>query len=133
MRDFGGIQSKIKMIGDYGCYFLSIAANFKYEGDLVDLYEYCLLNKYIKEDCTVIQPAKIAGYLSGRKYQVSIIEKLPENIGPNDFYVECWFNKRTGFTHFRLPDLDTLKSSVTVKEGCVASYRYFKEERGESR
>ena len=43
------------------------------------------------------------------------------------YYIEKWHNNRTGFDHFRLHDWDSLKNSVTVREGYIEDYRVFEE------
>lgn len=124
MRNYNGIQTKLEQIGKYGCYLLSIANHFEYQGDIVDFYDKCLKEKWIEEDCTVLNPAAIAHYLGGGNWMV-IKSNTPLEMNDADFYVECWKNNRTGYTHFRLPESDTLKNSVTVKEGKIVSYRIF--------
>ncbi len=47
---------------------------------------------------------------------------LPSVINDNQFTIEKWFNPRTKFTHFKRRFVDTLQSSVTVKEGKVIEY-----------
>lgn len=126
MRNYNGIQTKLETISKYGCYLLSIASHFNYDGDIVELYDVLLEKKYIAEDCTILNPDEIAWEISGVKYNCFKVTELPK-LNDGDWYVECWHNKRTGLTHFKLPDTDTLKNSVTVKEGNIIGYRYFKE------
>jgi hypothetical protein len=87
-----------------------------------------LLKKgYIDKECTVLNPSGIALLLSNEKYEVTKVKTLPK-LNDGDWYVERWHNKSTGFNHFKLPDCDTLESSVTVKEGSIVSYRLFRRE-----
>lgn len=126
MRNYKGLQSKLEQIAKYGCYLLSIASHFNYQGDLIELYDKALIEGWITTDCTVLKPNKIAEYLAPKdKWDVTKTEIEPIGLGDKDFYIECWYNPRTGYTHFKLPDSDTLRNSVTVKEGKIVSYRLF--------
>lgn len=118
-----GIQTKLNHIGDYGCYFLCLLhkAGFK-EDNIVEIYDYCLKNNWIDEDCTILRPDDIALYLFRTNLHCTITEQKPRNCV---FYIECWYNKRTGYRHFKLPDWDSLENSVTVKEGYIESYRAY--------
>ena len=127
MRNYKGLQTILLNIGEGGCYLLSICSHFKYEGDFVELYKKLLKKGYIDKECTVLNPSGIALLLSNEKYEVTKVKTLPK-LNDGDWYIECWYNKRTGFTHFKLPDCDTLESSVTVKEGSIVSYRLFRRE-----
>lgn len=121
---YNGLQSKLEQIGEYGCYFLSIMAACDYDGGIVDFYDYCVSKKWITEDCEVLRPDLIAHEITGKNYKVTKSDTKPEDCA---FYVIKYHNDRTGYSHFRLPDIDTLKDSITVKEGYPESYRVFQE------
>ena len=125
-----GLQNTtIKNMADYGCYFLSICESieFKYlkEIDVVRAAEDCMDNGWLGEDFYVKDATKIASFLSGKKYSCRASDKYEE---VNGFVVQEWYNKKTGFTHFRLVDWDSVKNSITVKHGILKGYRIFKEE-----
>lgn len=118
------IQRELETIGKYGCYFLSL---LKIGGDgyIKNFYEYYkVFNNlgWMDADCTILNPSKILNLLLGKNVEVVKSETLDENA---DFIVEYWFNPRTGFHHFKLPDWDPLGESVTCKEGYIESYRLF--------
>jgi hypothetical protein len=67
-------QIEAKIIGDKGCYFLSIihsVSNYSSgvedgrEVDIIMLYEIALAEKWIGNDCFVERPDLIAGYILG--------------------------------------------------------------------
>lgn len=67
-------QIEAKIIGDKGCYFLSIIngvvgyAEKKEKNitvDIITLYELCMEEKWLDDDCFVERPDLIAGYILG--------------------------------------------------------------------
>lgn len=123
MQCYKGIQTKLEQIGNYGCYFLSICCQANYQGNIIELYDFCVEKGWMESDCTVLNPGKIYWYLTGT--EVWVVKTTEEPKGDELFYVELWHNERTGYSHFKLPDVDTLKNSVTVREGKIHSYRIF--------
>lgn len=119
-----GIQSLLEHISSYGCYFLCLLEKAGYSHqDIIDMYITCLEKGFIDKDCTVLDGSKLATFLFKTPLTCTI-----ENDKPNNavFYIECWYNKRTGYKHFKLPEWDSLENSVTVKEGSIISYRVFR-------
>lgn len=75
---------------------------------------------YIKDDgCKVLSLLT-----NGKKWTRKDVEKLPP-IRDNDYTEAIYFNPRTQFKHFRRRYFDTLKDSVTVKEGYIIQYRIY--------
>lgn len=67
-------QIEAKIIGDKGCYFLSIidgvvtyadAHGKKISVDIIGLYETCMEEKWLENGCWVERPDLIAGYILG--------------------------------------------------------------------
>lgn len=117
-----GLQTVYENIGNYGCGFLAMLEQFGYDDkDITRLYFECIDNGIIDKDCYVKSWQKLADYLSKEKYN-AVISK---NLLPCDFYLEYWYNPRTGYHHFKLPQWDSLENSVTVREGYLESYRLF--------
>lgn len=122
---FLGIQDKLKLLGENGCYILAILSGF----GCSSLDEMLMVtDKLIQKD--LLSPT----------YEVSNNKKLAEELGltytysttkPENclFYIKEYYNQRTGYTHFVLcmndKNYDTLSASTTVKEGIVRSYRVF--------
>lgn len=119
---YNGIQSKIKTIGENGCYWLAILAQCKFDGDILKYYDKCVAHKWIAEDCTVLHPNIIAQDLDP-KYRSFTVTKSEEPSKDAYFSIQVW--KNGAYTHFKLPDIDTLKNSNTVKNGKLVEYRHF--------
>lgn len=116
------LQKKLNYLGDSGCYLLSLIHQFKQDENVLSLYDYFLNKGFIREDCYVLEPCKILKYLSGNNYKVENVKTLPYHY---DFYVEHWFNKKTGYGHFTLHDWDSFGESNTRLNGEIDSYRVF--------
>lgn len=119
-----GIQSKLKKIGESGCYFLCLCHKAGYTDDsIIELYNTCISKGYIDEDCFVKNGSALASFLFRIPLVCTIEKSKPTN---SVFYIEYWFNKNTGLHHFKLPDYDSLKNSRTIREGVIESYRVFR-------
>lgn len=120
-----GIQTKLKNIGDGGCLFLclcSIIEEFTNKPiDLLTVIQQSMAKKWITDDYEVKDALELLKAFTGKKWYRREVTKLPL-IKKNEFSIEKWFNERTGFTHFRRRFVDTLVSSVTVKEGVLQEY-----------
>lgn len=113
-----------EMIEMYGCYFLCLLQQGQVdESQIFKLYKIFNNKGYIDEECTVLKPASIMEYLTGEKYTVIKTDVKPTS--GYAFYVEYWYNERTGLHHFKLPDWDSIQNSVTSTEGVIESYRVF--------
>lgn len=135
-----GIQTELKKrksllacMGDYACLFLclcSIADEYfeakgdKKEIDLVEFALKCREKGFISDDW-ICRTELILNFATGAEWKKKVLKTLPESIPNSMFTVEKWYNKRTGYTHFRRRWGDTLKSSITVKEGILQEYYIF--------
>ena len=120
-----GLQNTfIKSMADSGCYFLCLCEIAeRITGKPVDVLTtavYAFEENWIWRDFTVQNPEALLHELTGKKVSVKHSETLPTNCM---YYVEKWHNPRTGYSHFRLHDWDSLTNSVTVKEGKIENYR----------
>jgi hypothetical protein len=129
-----GIQDFIKKVGDEGCYALCLCKIAElyihmYSGIAVARIEAGVKKGYIAEDMTVLDGAGFLGYMTA-------IEWTKEYKAPDykpvagDYLVAEWFNPRTKLTHFTVEypvKWNSLKNSVTVKEGSIRSYRLYRE------
>lgn len=117
-----GIQKELEMIGKYGCGFLCVLQIFNIsELEIVAKYRECVERDIITEDCFVKDWVKLFTYLSPipAKYRVEISDTYKKC----DFYLECWYSKKSKLHHFTLKDYDPLGFSNTVKDGEIESYR----------
>lgn len=120
-----GLQNTtIKNLYETGCYFLcicKIAEEITSKNvDIINTALYAQDKAWVDEDFTVNNPEALLSYLTGKKVKVTKSETLPNG---TKYYVEKWYNPKTGYCHFRLPKWDSLKDSVTVKNGSIESYR----------
>ena len=117
----------IKNLYESGCYFLCICEIAeRHTGRPVDIIKTAvkaLEEGWIEEDFTILRPAQILEYLTEKSWVCIKSEK--ESKEPDSYTVQCYKNNRTGYTHFRMEDWDSLKDSVTVREGKIISYRIF--------
>ena len=123
-------QKKHLILGDGGCYFISIIClGESISGEEVDdirMYDIALSKKWIEKDCYVRYPDSILSYITGKKWKV---RKEPADYIPKagEFVIERWEWKQTMKTlsHFKLPNYDPYGDSETVKNGNLVSKRIF--------
>lgn len=123
---YSGLQTLFGVAHDTSCLFLcmlSIAEEQTgHDIDFITAYQSCLKAKAIDEQFYCVNQELILETLTGKKWIKQTLSKLPDAV-PNKMYtVEKWYNPRTNFTHFKRRAFDTLKSSVTVKEGRLVEY-----------
>lgn len=131
---YQNLQTEMLALHQDGCHFLtlcSIADDYRHDHnlpyiDLIWAIRTCtskgLIDSefYVKDD-----GCKILSLLTdGRKWTRKDVEKLGP-IGDNDYTEAVYYNPRTEYKHFRRRYLDTLRDSVTVKEGYVIQYRIY--------
>jgi hypothetical protein len=73
------------------------------------------------KDCTVYDGAKFLRLLTGDRW----VKEYGSGILRGPYIVQEWYNDRTRYNHFLLPDFDSLRSSITVKEGYCRSTRVY--------
>ncbi|MDR1469337.1 MAG: hypothetical protein LBT00_08605 [Spirochaetaceae bacterium] len=131
-----GAQDFIKTVGAEGCYALTLcrvaeianATEGTDAGTAVSGIDWGTVLGYIKPDMTVADGAAFMKVLTGKEWTK---EYQPAGYTPKegDYLVAEWYNKRTDKTHFTLeyPEKwNSLKNSVTVKEGAIRSYRVYR-------
>lgn len=120
----------VQSVWKEGCLFFALLTildeeDIKY--DLHDVTHFCVKQGYMREDGTIMDSCGLLSVLTGTHYEMEIVSSLPAHIPSTWYTVEKWYNKRTGYTHFRRRFVDTLVNSTTVKEGSLIAYYIFKE------
>lgn len=128
------LQTLFLAAHESSCHFLvlcSIADEYRYNYgleyiDLLWAIRTCQSRGLVKSDFYVKDDGcKILSLLTeGKKWTRKDVEILPL-IRDNDYTEAEYFNPRTQFTHFRRRYFDTLRDSVTVKEGYIKQYRIY--------
>ena len=131
---YEGLQIELLAIYKDGCHFLtlcSIADEYRYDNglpyiDLIDAIRICQKRGLISDDFYVNDDGtKVLSLLTdGKKWTRRDVVNLP-TINDNDYTEAVYFNSRTQFKHFRRRYFDTLRDSVTVKEGSIIQYRIY--------
>lgn len=123
---YSGVQTRLKNISDYGCFFLTLCTIIEEvtgkEADIIGIIQLSRQKGWLSADYTVEDSIAILNEYTGKSFKREIFETLPDTIRDNEFTIEKWFNSRTGYTHFKRRFVDTLLSSVTVKEGRIKEY-----------
>jgi len=134
------IQSFLLTAGESACYALDIVQLAEIftgvKRDLIDTLEQAIDKRYIKfnyhdydddDNFFVMNPAGMLSWLTGKVWTVTK-EGADYKAKEGELEVDRWERKKTGITlgHFRLPNWDSLYSSVTVKIGTLVSKRIFR-------
>jgi hypothetical protein len=135
-----GIQTFLQEAGESACYALSI---IKIAEEVLNKEFPCaesllagIDKKYIRynwqntndnNNFYVENPAGFLSFLTGRKCSLRIENNTAYKAKKNEYTVQCWQRNKTGqlITHFRRPKWDSLVSSVTIRQGKIASLRIF--------
>lgn len=146
MRDdirvkYTGLQTRfmeravmLSCMGAESCLFLCLCSiaeewfgDFNKEERALDIAEFavrCRDNGFI-DDTWTCHTEDILRLATGVAWRKEEVKALP-TIVPDEMYtVEKWYNPRTGYTHFRRRWGDTVKDSVTVREGQFVGYYTF--------
>ena len=139
-----GLQTRLKersrmlsCMGDYSCLFLCLCSiaeewfeelfgDFK-KGLTLDMAEFaleCREKGYIDDEWTC-RTEDILRLATGVAWRKAEVKELPAVVPDEMYTVEKWYNPRTGYTHFRRRWGDTVKDSVTVREGQLVGYYTF--------
>lgn len=131
---YENLQTELLALHKDGCHFLtlcSIADEYRHDHgleyiDLIWAIRTCTSKGLIDGEFYVKDNGcKILSLLTdGKKWTRKDVEILPP-IRDNDYTEAEYFNPRTQFTHFRRRYFDTLRDSVTVKEGYIRKYRIY--------
>ena len=123
---YSGLQTLFGAAYSTSCLFLcmlSIAEEQTgHDIDFITAYQSCLKAKAIDEQFYCVNQELILELLTGKKWTKKIMPKLPDKVPDKMYTVEKWYNPRTNFTHFKRRAFDTLKASVTVREGMLVEY-----------
>jgi hypothetical protein len=140
---FAGIQTFFQEAGQAACYALSIIKIAeRITGQIIDPFaalvdgiekrhiRYNWNNQDDGDNFFVADPAALLSALTGRPVTVRKKTNINRGPAPREYIVQCWERQAVGktITHFRLPDWDSLKDSLTVKNGRVTSLRVFRVE-----
>lgn len=125
---YRGIQTFLKD----GCYFLSLCSiaedvTGKYV-DIIEAANVALQQGWVDKDAYIKEPLKLLQYLTHSQWQLNIKDKVPEIVADNEWTVLKYYNAKTGYTHFKRRDVDTLTSSKTVIDGKIVGCYVFKED-----
>lgn len=122
---YEGIQTLLNKCGNEGCLFLcllSIAEEvIENKIDLIDAIHLCLDKGWIDETFYVNDSLAILRHLTGKSWMRTTTPSLLR-IGAKDYSIVIYHNNKTGLTHYRRRPYDTLKTSVTVRDGSVQGY-----------
>ena len=123
-------QSICAMLGEYGCYFLSLLHLVTSDYAALSLFQLALDKKYINDDCYINDPSAVLKLAAGGKWD---IRKENADYKPTRDELEIlrFERKTTGMTysHFVTGDgfgnvvYDPLGDSRTVTEGQLISKR----------
>ena len=124
---YSGIQTVMGMCNKYGCHFLVLLTIIEEvtikNVDLIEAIRISMSKGWMKSDFEVRDGIAILNYFTGKEWTRSErLTKLPAIIKQNQFTEANYYNPRTKMEHFRRRNLDTLTSSVTVKEGSIRYY-----------
>ena len=123
---YSGIQTKLLKIGSDGCLFLCLCSIIEevtgFPCDIIGILQESLAKGWLKKDFTVSDSLALLQEYTGKKFRRVEVSTLPTEIKDNEFSIEHWFNPNTGYEHFKRRFVDTLTTSVTVKEGVIAEY-----------
>ena len=127
VRDrYEGIQTVLKKCGESGCLFLSVLSIAEEVAevsfDLINTVHICLRKKWITDDFECLDSLAILNYLTGKTWTRREVTCLTGDVAYNEYTVANYFNPRTGIIHRRRRGYDTIKNSVTVREGSILTY-----------
>lgn len=125
-------QKVMKVLGEYGCYFLSLVqAAERLTGkriDAVAAYLDALIKKRTDGEATMLDPAAVLSAMAGGMWTV---RKETADYIPRDGEVEVLVFQNGAYTHFVLGDgtggvlYDPLGNSNTVAHGRIIGKRIF--------
>lgn len=120
------LQTVLGKCGSSGCLFLCLCSIAEeqtgYPVDLINIIKVSLKEGWLREDFYIRDSLAILEYLTGKIWTRRTVPSLPPVVPANDYTVAIYHNDRTGFTHYKRRGYDTLRNSITVKEGTLMSY-----------
>lgn len=120
----------------YGCYFFDLlyianGGEFNQE-EVLTYYNVAVANKYLTQDCFVLDPAAILKLVNGKDYFIKKTTDFDENA---DHIIGYFYYKEAGTHHFvvlnkdKTLKYDSLVNSRTYNKGEIESYRLVYEKR----
>ena len=140
---FPEIQTFLMEAGEASCYALCIAKLAEritgkdieplealLKGVRKNFFHYNWKNPDDPNNFFVNDPEGFIRHLSGRRVTVRKWDSVFYKPSPNEYIVERWERPtpKMIFSHFKLPDWDSLRDSQTVKHGKIVSLRIFRVE-----
>lgn len=124
---YEGLQSLLKACGGEGCLFLTVLSIAEDATetpiDLIDAIHLCLKKKWIAPDFECLNSLAILNHFTpGKVWCRQEVPRLLVPVRDNEYTVVNYYNPGTEITHRRRRSYDTLKSSVTVRDGYIKSY-----------
>lgn len=124
---YTSIQTKLKNCGENGCLFLSLLSIAEEQSgkefDLINTIIQAQDKNYLASDFTVNDSPSLLKMLTNCNWSRTIVESLEGiTIKDQDYTVCKYYNKQTGYIHFRRRGYDTLTNSLTVKNGSIIQY-----------
>lgn len=123
---YEGLQSVMLEAGNNACLFLSLLSIveevLKVEQDFYKTYKWALEHNFMREDFYMLDSRDFLETLIGKKTTFEKCKELPKKVPDKMYTIEKWYNKKTGYTHFKRRYFDTLKASVTVRDGKIQEY-----------
>lgn len=120
------IQSILEKCGEYGCHFLSLLSIAEEVNnkpiDLIEAIKVCLDRGFIDNDFYVKAGDLLLEHFTNKKWTRKTVEKLPQKIESNWYTEAIYFNPKTDNFHYRRRGWDTIRNSLTVKNGYVIQY-----------
>ncbi len=126
-------QKVMKIIGEYGCYYLAVIhlaeELTKKRIDAIDFFVQALEKKWVDHEATMLQPAEILGNLTKNRF---IVVKEDISYQPKNAEYEILLFENGNYCHFVLGDgtgkvaYDPLGVSNTVANGKLAGKRIFR-------
>lgn len=120
-------QKICKVLGEGGCYFLSLLHLANQEDRAIYWYKRSVDEGWIDEECYLWSPVGLLKALFDVSYTVTISEKIDKDA---DFIIAKYKNET--YCHYVVVDKkgnviwDPLEKSNTVKNGKVVDYRIIK-------
>jgi hypothetical protein len=140
-KSFQGIQTFFQKAGEAACYALCIVKLAeKITGNSVEPLEALLIgierkavyynweNPDDPDNFFVKDPEAFLSMLTGKRVSVRKEEIFFYQPAPNEYVVQRWERPtpKMIYSHFKLPDWDSLCNSQTVKYGKITSLRIFR-------
>lgn len=124
---YSGIQTVFKNCNLYGCHFLTLLSIAEESNnspiDLIEAIRISQSKDWINSDFELTEKTALSllKYFTNKEWTRREVKKLP-TIQDNEFTEVIYFNKRTGYHHYRRRGFDTLANSITVQEGVIEKY-----------